>query len=270
MDRSLPESLGVSNETISRVLSVLLEAGKIALQYHQSDKLNIQYKIDDSPVTNADIEVNDFIIEQLNVLTPNIDIISEENETNYLSGHTFWLLDPIDGTKNYIKGHSGYTINLALVYKNLPVLGFIYHPSLGEIFYNDLDGQAVCYDIKEETKIIQIPQKIVKEIRVIIYKKQLNLLKIEKELQFAKVYPSNARSKISMLFSGQADVYYLYRPLMEWDTASGHAILRALGGDIIDMDGNVLVYGKPLFVNSNIIACNQNALSSKQIILNNN
>jgi 3'(2'), 5'-bisphosphate nucleotidase len=267
MTINLPSYLKIRDNTLLEILSVLLDAGSIALKYHGSDQLNINIKQDGSPVTNADLEVNDFIVKKLRDITPHIEIISEESENNICSGHTFWLIDPIDGTKNYINGSSGYTINIALIYEYLPVVGFIYHPSLGEIYYNDLSGKVIFYEVSNESKTVFSPQKICHEIRVLMDKDQLNLDKIEQKSLFSKVYPSCARSKISMILHNQADVYYLYRCLMEWDTAPVHAILRVLGGDIVDFRGNSLLYGKPLFCNSSVIVYNQNALHNRQIIL---
>jgi 3'(2'), 5'-bisphosphate nucleotidase len=265
---SLPSSLQINENTIISILAMLLEAGKIALKYHSSNELSIKYKEDASPVTNADIEVNNLIMKKLQDITPKISIISEENEYNNFTGNAFWLVDPIDGTKNYINGSSTYTINLALVHKHLPVLGFIYHPSLDEMHYTNLDGEVICYNTKEQKKSVSLPQEDSDKVRVLIDRQQLNLAKIDDKDAFVKVYPSTTRCKISMLFNNEADVYYLYRSIMEWDTAAGHAILRSLGGDIIDMEGNLLVYGKPFFCNSNIIICNKNALRDKQLVLN--
>jgi 3'(2'), 5'-bisphosphate nucleotidase len=271
----LPESLQVCDNTIEQVLMMLVEAGKIALKYHNSSNLRVEYKEDQSPVTNADVEISDFIIDKLKIISSKLPVISEEETLQHLVGHSFWLLDPIDGTRKYINGQSNYTINLALVYKYLPVLGFIYHPSINEIYYNNLNNTTFCYNVLTNKNILCQPiqhstKNLTEEIKVLISNEQYNFYKIENEKLFTKVYADNIRNNVSMLLNGQIDVYYLYRCSMEWDTAAVHAMLRTLGGDIIDATGNPLVYGKPMFCNSNIIFCNQHALLKKRIILKNN
>ncbi len=264
-----PKHLNLDTDFTSKVLNILTQAGRIALRYHQDQSFEITYKDDQSPVTNADIQVSEFIVEQLKILTPDFFVVSEENETNDFTGDTFWLLDPIDGTKYYIQGQSGYTINLALIHNHLPIIGYMYHPSLGEIYYNDLDGKVKFYDVLRNLHTQCSQQDSNDALKVLIDFGQLNLAKIEQEASFTKIYPQNTRSKISMLLNNQVDVYYLYRNLMEWDTAAAHAILRAIGGSVMDMLGNELVYGKPLFYNPSIIFCSPRAMPHKQKILSN-
>jgi 3'(2'), 5'-bisphosphate nucleotidase len=267
----LPESLQICDNAIEQVLTMLIEAGKIALRYHDSLDLIVEYKEDQSPVTNVDFAISQFIIDELKTISPYLAVISEEGVLQH-AGPSFWLLDPIDGTRKYINSQSNYTINLALVYKNLPVLGFIYHPSISEIYYNNLDSVTFCYNTLTKKRIVANPaicssDDMAQEIKVLVANEQQNLLKIENEKLFTPVSLSNIRNNVSMLLNGQADVCYLYRSSMEWDTAAVHAILRTLGGDVMDMKGNSLVYGKPMFCNSGLIFCNQKALLKKNAIL---
>lgn len=269
MQHNLQKSLGITNSTIKLILNVLLEAGQIALKYHGNSTLKVEYKEDQTPVTNADIEVNDFILKHLAKITPDIFVVSEENKSNDFTGDVFWLLDPIDGTKQYINGTSGYTINLALISKHQPVIGFVYHPSLKEIYYNDFDGEVILYDVASNKQSMHNQIKTGSLIRVLINDNQRNIDRADNDGLFFKVNCTPSRNKVSMILNHEVDVYYIYRQIMEWDTAAGHAILKSLGGEIIDMQGNVLVYGKPLFINPSIIVCSQSALNEKKIILDN-
>jgi 3'(2'), 5'-bisphosphate nucleotidase len=201
-------------------------------------------------------------------ITPQIFVVSEENESNDFTGDLFWLLDPIDGTKYYIKGLSGYTINLALIWKNQPIIGFVYHPSLQEIHYNDFDGKVMLYNTANGKSSLCYNADT-ELIKILIKDGQQNATKVYDNSIFSMVFPTQVRSKIAMIINNEADVYYLYSQVMEWDTAPVHAILKALGGNIIDMKGNELVYGKPFYCNPSVIICNQNALNEKQIILSN-
>jgi 3'(2'), 5'-bisphosphate nucleotidase len=264
----LPESLQVCDNTVEQVLKMLVDAGRIALKYHNSPDLIVKYKEDQSPVTNVDFQISDFITDKLKSISPNCVVISEEGQMQ-LVGSCFWLLDPIDGTRKYINSQSNYTINLALIYKDVPVLGFIYHPSIHEIYYNNLDNLAFCYNTLagKRTLIQPFLDDNADNIKVLITNEQDNLQKIENEEFFTSVPFSNIRNNASMLLSGQVDVCYFQRISMEWDTAAAHAILLALKGDITDMKGNSLVYGKPMFCNPGVILYNHKALSSKDIIL---
>ena len=268
MQQDLPKNFKMDNSVIKEIISLLLDAGKIALKYHGSKLLKVEYKQDESPVTNADIEVNYCILRGLANITPGTFVVSEENECNDFSGDLFWLLDPIDGTKYYIKGDSGYTINLALISKNHPIIGFVYHPSLQEIHYNDLDGNVILYNTANgKTSLFQNYDAEI--IKILIKEGQQNSTKVYDKSVFSTVYPTQARSKMAMIINNEADVYYLYNQVMEWDTAPVHAILKAQGGNIIDMNGNELVYGKPFYCNPSVIICNHNAFNEKQTILNN-
>ena len=261
---------GITENIIEQILIILIQAGTIALKYHNSSNLKIDYKIDQSPVTNADIEVSNFIIAKISDLTPEIELISEENEPTNLVGQVFWLLDPIDGTKYYIQGSLGYTINLALVIDKTPVLGFVYHPSLAEIYYTNSQLQPILYDLSHMQRSICSNFDRSRLLRVIINNEQAKINQIEQQELFSKIYPRDDRNKISMFLTDQADLYYIEHQIKEWDTASGHAILKTLGGDILDKTGNVLEYGKPWFNNPQIIVCSHKAIMHKQIILNNN
>jgi len=268
MQKVLPPNLNIDNSIIEPILGLLINAGQIALKYRDSRLLKIEYKKDQSPVTNADIDVNDLILQGLAKITPHIFVVSEENECNDFKGDLFWLLDPIDGTKYYIEGLSGYTINLALIWKNQPIIGFVYHPSLQEIHYNNFDGKVMLYNTSNgENSLCQSSDTEI--IKILVRESQENSTRIYDNSIFSIVYPTQVRSKIAMLLNNEADVYYLYNQVMEWDTAPVHAILKALGGNIIDMDGHELVYGKPFYCNPSVIICNHNALNEKQKILNN-
>jgi 3'(2'), 5'-bisphosphate nucleotidase len=270
MPYTLPADLNITNSTIAKIVDLLITAGDMALAYKHAGNLQISYKSDNSPVTNADIAISDFLIKRLAELNKGICVVSEENDPPNIAGNIFWLLDPIDGTSKYIEGASGYTINLALISNNQPLVGFIYHPELNEMCYNDLDGVITVYDTKTREKTtLQKPEQQ-ETIKVLIGKEQLNMVKLQNEQLFSKIYPSDQRNKMSMILHNHADVYYLYHQVMEWDTAAAHAILKSGGGDILEMDGEQLMYGKPSFCNPRIIVCNQVALKNKQIILKNN
>lgn len=217
-------------------------------------------KDDQSPVTEADEEANTFITERLEKLTPNIPIIAEESKLpiihDPLSNDWFWLVDPLDGTREFIAGRDEYTVNLALVYQSFPAFGLICVPALNTVYWG----------IKERGSYRQIgteaPTRIhtriaPKEGLTVVSSRSHSNKATEKWLQEMKVASSEVAGsslKFCCLAEGRADVYPRMGRTMEWDTGAGHAILSAAGGRVETTAGNPLSYGKQGFENPNFIA----------------
>ncbi|AVP87009.1 Putative 3'(2'),5'-bisphosphate nucleotidase [Candidatus Phycorickettsia trachydisci] len=243
------------------IISLLEEGGQIATSMQHN--LEVKRKSDGSFVTNADIKVSDFITENLSKITPTIPVISEEDHSIHFVGKKFWLLDPIDGTKHYVKGKDNYAINLALVDKHVPIIGFVYHPATKTLFFNNEDKVKKIVNGKES-----IIQPVEGKLKILMPDNQKNSAKIyERPDLFAQVPPSSNANRLAMVINGDIDVYYVSKMLMEWDTAAAHSILQQIGGDIMDKQGNTLVYGKPLFGNSDLIVCSKRAMDNKEMIL---
>ena len=268
----------ISSDAIEKIINLLIEAGKIALQYFNSPNLKVQIKEDQSPVSNGDISVSEFMLKHLPSIIPPIPIISEEAE-KALSGNTFWLLDPIDNTYNYIRGNTNYTINLGLIHNYHPVLGFIYYPSLKEIYYNNFQSECKLIKLEEVNSLasmVTIPVYPISsdhnndgKIKVLVDDTPKNLDKVNSNSIFQIITQTSLRDKISAFFNGEVDLYYRYKPTMEWDLASPHAMLSSIGGGIMDMFGNELVYGKPTFLNGDVIIYNAHAKKYMKEILSN-
>lgn len=243
------------------IIKLLEESGKIAVSLQHN--LEVKRKLDGSFITNADIEVSNFVIDNLSKITPQIPIISEEDDNIGFIGEKFWLLDPIDGTKHYAKGKDNYAINLALVDKHIPITGFVYHPATKALFFNNGDKVQKFVDGKEI-----LIQGLKGKLKVLTHDHEKNSVKIQDRFDlFDQVPPSSNANRLAMVINGDIDIYYVYKRLMEWDTAAAHSILQQMGGDIIDKQGNTLVYGKPLFGNSDLIVCSKRAMKNKQMIL---
>lgn len=243
------------------IIKLLEEAGKIAVSLQHN--LEVKRKPDGSFITNADIQVSKFITENLSKITPQIPTISEEDYSVGFVGKKFWLLDPIDGTKHYVKGKDNYAINLALVDNHIPITGFVYHPATKALFYNNADKVQKLVDGKET-----LMRPAEGKLKVLMHDHEKNAIKIQDRLDlFDQVPPSFNANRLAMVINGDIDIYYVYKRLMEWDTAAAHSILQQMGGDILDLKGNKLVYGKPLFGNSDLIVCSKRAMEKKQMIL---
>jgi len=249
----------LSKNDITKIKEIILGASSIATHISKSG-IEISYKSDGSPVTNGDIEVSRFIMQHLDKILPDIPIISEEEEWPIDFGRTFWLIDPIDGTRSYIKGEPLYTINIGLIIEGIPIFGFVKNPATGHLYYTSDTGeimiecqgeQVFCNTDHRDLKAV-ISSYVSPDIREIIEKHDITSYEI-----------IPGAIKFCIIASGDADLYPRHGETMEWDTAAGHALIRAAGGEIFDLEGNVLQYGKPRLLNKGFIAYSKRLLDRK-------
>lgn len=240
---------------IEEIIFIAKEAGKKALEIFNQD-FNIYYKNDKSPLTEADLLVNEYICKNLDRY--NISIISEENKNipyNIRKNWEYcWLIDPIDGTKEFINKNKEWTINIALVYKNKPILGVVYAPALDLIFYAKQNQGAY----KNNTKLPIITKN--NTYKIVASKSHLN----DETLNFInnintkldKEFVSIGSSlKLCFVASGEADCYPRLAPTMEWDTAAAQAIVEEAGKKVYDYNTlKTLEYNKEKLLNPYFIA----------------
>lgn len=259
---------------MNMVRRVALAAGEITLKhfddagYHGAD-----VKGDGSPVTAADQEAEIYIEAELKKMLPGILMVGEESAQERkrpdLSKHEyFWLVDPLDGTKEFISGSGEYTVNIALIHNGQPVMGVVFAPVPGELYagFIDEDGYGEALVWKEDSdkeKPIEVRPPPQKGITVIGSKSHGSASEMEKFLEGFKVEKTMKKGsslKICMIAAGKADLYPRHGPTCEWDTAAGHAVLRAAGGEITEFDGKPLVYGgsDPKFLNPYFVAAGFN------------
>jgi 3'(2'), 5'-bisphosphate nucleotidase len=238
------------------LIDIFLKAGELSLSL-RSEGLKKEIKSDNTPVSNGDIEVNKYITKKISEITPDIPIISEESSDNKDNSKlkNFWLVDPIDGTYDYINNLEEFTINAGLIIDNKPIAGLINAPAKKRMFYSYGEGNA--YELSEN-KIINLSDKSTDNKRPIKFISYSN--KIKPEIQ--KIYQNigvveNVRMKSSLKFcvvaTGEYDGYVAEPRAYEWDIAAGHAILIHSGGTITDFDGNEIFYGKKDLKNPSII-----------------
>ena len=219
--------------------------------------VKVKTKEDGSPVTNGDLIVNDIITKKIVQLTPNIPIISEETvdikKKNTLN--TFWLIDPIDGTKEYIAGKDEYTLNAGLIINNLPAIGVIGVPKKNRIFYsfgkdNSLlleDNQIKKLNCKKKT-----PQKEVIALTNHREPPQLILDKL-KEFGVTSFRKLSSSYKYCVIATGEYDLYADKVRANEWDDAAGHAIAESAGAIVTSLDNKSFKYGKEDYKNPTIL-----------------
>ena len=252
---------------IQDIVTIAKEAGNAIMQVYKQD-FEVEYKQDSSPLTLADKKANDIIEDGLNQLSVNFPILSEEGKEipyeDRKHWEYFWLVDPLDGTKEFVKKNDEFTVNIALIHKNTSVLGVVYAPALD-----------VCYWAKQDEGAFKDGQKLPLKTE-----SQRNTYKIvasrshmsdETEAFIDAIDTDKAKElisigsslKICLVAEGEADIYPRLGPTMEWDTGAAHAIVNTLNCDIIDCKtDSILKYNskKTLRNNSFIVSCNGNKM----------
>jgi len=238
------------------------EAGRVALNLRKAG-LKKQIKDDNTPVSNGDIEVNKILTKKISEITPNIVIVSEENTAhkNDKSLKNFWLIDPIDGTKDYINNRDEFTLNAALILDKKPAVGIITAPAKKRIFYSYAMSNSYELINGQEIELIK-KKKNYKEIKAVSYSNELKreILEIHNKYQIASYQRMKSSLKFCVVAAGEFDLYVAEARACEWDIAAGHAILVHAGGQITDFEGNDIYYGKPGFKNPSIILKNKNII----------
>ncbi len=234
------------------------DAGDQIMQLYQKD-ISVKKKADSSPVTKADELSDSLIFEGLTTCAPEIPIISEERvsrgEAPNINDNLFWLVDPLDGTKEFISRTDEFTVNIALIESGVPVLGVLLAPALEECYFTDGDG---AYMVVGDDPRVQISARVMPpEGPVILASRNHRDRKTNQfisQQEGAQVRSIGSALKFALLAKGTADLYPRFGPTMEWDVAAGHAILSAAGGSIRQPNGNALSYGKATLYNPHFIA----------------
>ena len=237
--------LNLKNLT-EELLDTFLEAGKIAKEINRRG-LKITTKADNTPVTDGDLAVDKLLRDKITNLTPNLPIISEETTDLEIKNknETFWLIDPIDGTKEYIKKNDEYTLNAALIINLKPVAGVVYAPSKGRLFFSYEQGHA--YEICNGKKTTLSCKKLnSKEIIALINSDRTakEIIDIHEKYKVTRIIKMSSSLKFCVMAAGEADIYAATARAFEWDIAAGHVILEHSGGSVTTHDDKKFLYGK--------------------------
>lgn len=241
------------------------EAGKAIMKVYNDDSFWVESKDDKSPLTSADILANDIIV---SYLTPtNIPILSEESKkaaySERASWKQCWVVDPIDGTKEFIKKNGEFTVNIALVIDGKSELGIVYAPAIHQLYIAEVNKGAFLvtdYNLPQQN-LARLPVRKEKdEFTVVASKSHLNeqtkeyIDQLEKEHGSIQLTSIGSSLKICLVASGQADIYPRFAPTSEWDTAAGHAIAKAAGKNIYFSTSNEeLTYNKEDLLNPHFV-----------------
>ncbi|XOB61333.1 3'(2'),5'-bisphosphate nucleotidase CysQ [Campylobacterota bacterium DY0563] len=239
---------------IEDIKNIALKAGDVIMEIYKED-FEVEFKADNSPLTKADKLSNELICSSLEKLYPQIPIMSEENkQVEYeerKNWEYYWCIDPIDGTKEFIKKNGEFTVNIALIYKNKPVLGVVYAPAIEDLYWAKENEGAF-----KNNKKLPFTKNSDENFTVVASKSHLSKETQEFIDELAKRYPlltTNSKGsslKLCMVAEGIADIYPRMAPTMEWDTAAADAIVRIAGKMTYQYEKNIpLMYNKENLLN---------------------
>ena len=250
------------SDLLHAVEAIARAAGRAIMDVYASD-FAVTAKPDASPLTEADLRAEGLITPALRALLPGAPVVAEEaharGECDALVGQegaAFWLVDPLDGTREFVARNGEFTVNIALVRNGEPVLGVVFAPALGRLYAGERDRGAWLEDGdgRREIRCRPVP---VAGLTVATSRVHGDRAAVDELLQgqaVAQHLSAGSSLKFGLLASGLADVYPRYGRTMEWDTAAGKALLQAAGGTVCDVAGRPLRYGKPGFENPHFVA----------------
>ncbi len=248
---------------VEDLINTFLHAGEISLQLRNKGLIQ-RIKSDNTPVSNGDIEVNKIITNRIKEITPELPIISEETPDNKSKEDLkdFWLIDPIDGTYDYINNLEEFTINAGLIIDKQPVAGLIYAPSKKRMFYSYGINCAFELTNNKTIKLNSSKNFNKDDIKFVVYSnnKKPEIEKIHKKLKVNRCVKMKSSLKFCVIAAGEYDGYVADPRAYEWDIAAGHAILKHAGGKITDLEGKEIIYGKKDFRNPGLILKSKNIL----------
>lgn len=230
------------NLLVEKVVVIARQAGDAAMEVYNSDDFEVEMKGDQSPLTKADKKANDIITVGLQQAAQ-FPVVSEENEVRQIDNDTFWLVDPLDGTKEFIKRNGEFTINIALVKKGSPILGVVYAPVLDTLYVGDVTTKRAYKD--RTGKRVSLASECKSKIPVIVTSRSHKDERTQALLDAIGKYQEvsmGSSLKLCLVAEGAAELYPRLAPTYLWDTAAADAVVRAAGGLVRDEAGYDLRY----------------------------
>ncbi|MGH1360001.1 MAG: 3'(2'),5'-bisphosphate nucleotidase CysQ [Burkholderiaceae bacterium] len=271
----MPTPSSLSNaallESVHRHLDELLmmvdDAGRLIMDvYRRAEPVAVSLKSDDSPVTEADILANTLLVERLRQCFPDLPIVTEEASESFAHRHPekpFWLLDPLDGTREFINRTDQFTVNVALVVGGLPVVGVVAAPALNQLYWaiESVGSFARSSGTMVALQAASFPERLpaggfATPVRLLASQNHLSeeTRRFIEAIQPHQLHQAGSSLKFCRLAEGAADCYPRHSPTCEWDTAAGQAVLEIAGGSVRRLDGSRLTYGAGGELNPSFIA----------------
>lgn len=258
----------IDSSLVAQLLQIAREAGVAIMAVYEemrscgmgAQEVLVAYKTDDSPLTRADLLAHQVISQKLSALTPDTPVVSEEDAQSMryrLLPGDFWLVDPLDGTKEFLAQNGEFTVNIALVRNGQAVLGVVVAPALGQAYWGGR-GLGAFREMDNRVEPIRVanPVEAKQPVRVVASKSHMNTETVEfmRQLGLHELLQAGSSFKFCRVAEGAADVYPRLGPTCEWDTVAAQAIVEAAGGHVSQLDGVPLRYGKPDVLNPYFVA----------------
>lgn len=244
---------------LSEVIIIARKAGEAIMAIYDSGSFGVETKVDDSPLTKADLAANQIIVNGLSSLPDKFPTLSEESgQVPYEERRhwrTFWLVDPLDGTKEFIKRNGEFTVNIALIHDGAPILGVVYAPAINRL-YSAAQGQhAHVREGDANPRPLQAADYRGQKLKVVASRSHAgsSLQGFLECLGDIEVVSMGSSLKLCLVAEGKAHLYPRLGPTMEWDTAAAHAIVMMGGGQVTDLEGAPLHYNKQDLLNSHFM-----------------
>jgi len=225
---------------VNEIIDIAHKAGRIILQVYNKENFELQLKNDNSPLTEADTAAHNFIEKHLKLITPEIPILSEESSIilwdKRKQWECYWLIDPLDGTKEFIKKNGEFTVNIALIYRHDPILGVVHAPALNETWIGEQNKPAKKIE-RGIIKIIKVKSRESGETCKVVGSRSHagdSLNELLDDLGKYEIVSIGSSIKLCLVAEGKAHLYPRLGPTSEWDTAAAHAVVNAAGGDVVD------------------------------------
>jgi 3'(2'), 5'-bisphosphate nucleotidase len=247
-------------QLLANLVQLTKAAGEVILKVYHSNDFNVQSKADESPVTAADLAAHYYLMAGLKRLTPNIPVVSEEDTDSLRVPHTnacYWLIDPLDGTKEFINKNGEFTVNLALIEQHKPSFGLVGVPVANTIYWGGI-GLGAFKQKQDNTANIENIHcvKAQNPMRVLASKSHLNeaTKALINQLGPTTLIQAGSSLKFIRIAEGLADYYPRLAPTCEWDTGAAQAVLEGAGGSVMQASGELMEYGKADILNPFFIA----------------
>ncbi len=239
-----------------KACAIAVSAGRAIMEVYRGDEFDIGLKQDSSPLTRADLASHQIIVEGLSAAFPDLPLLSEESGpvsgTQRQNWFRYWLVDPLDGTKEFIKKNGEFTVNIALIEGGNPVMGVVYAPALDRLYWG-YESSARCRQGCEGARMIRVIRKdeAVAPFKVVASRshRSAELERFLEALPPHECVAMGSSLKLCLVAEGKAHLYPRIGPTMEWDTAAADAIVRAAGGTVTTLDGKPLRYNKTDMLN---------------------
>ena len=250
-------------ELKDELCQIALDAGSAIMRIYQGSEFTttqLASKSDDSPLTMADLAAHHLIVKRLAHLRPDIPVVSEEDASSFIqaaSAECYWLVDPLDGTKEFLARNGEFTVNIALIKDAEPLWGVVYAPALGQMFWGGREFGSYR-KIGDSVEVISVsaPVSLGQRYRVVASKSHLNEQTVSfiKNLGLSEIVQAGSSLKFCKVAEGSADVYPRLSPTSRWDTAAAQAVLEGAGGYVFDTAGIRLRYDNSDVLNPSFIA----------------